>query len=94
MATKGLEITEKHIMLRGLDLWAVCFIGAHVIDRAMMQDELKAMHMLAVLRSGRDWNGGKKGDFKGTGGRAGALEISRHFTRGLQDENRMSTRQL
>lgn len=81
-------------MLRGSGLWAMCFIGAHVIDRALIQDQFKPPHMLAILRSGKDWDWGKKGDFKGLGGRAGALEISNHVTRKLQDESRMSTKQL
>ena len=81
-------------MLRGSGLWAMCFIGAHVIDRALIQDQFKPPHMLTILRSGKDWDWGKKGDFKGLGGRAGALEISNQVTRKLQDESRMSTKQL
>jgi hypothetical protein len=45
-------------------------------------------------QSGKDWDWGKKGDFEGLGGRAGALEISNRVTRKLQDENRMSTKDL
>jgi DGQHR domain-containing protein len=91
---KAWSTPKEYIMLRGSGLWAICFIGAQVIDRALLQDEFKASHMLAVLRSGKDWDWGKKGDFKGLGGRAGALEISNRVTRKLQDENRMSTKQL
>jgi hypothetical protein len=65
-----------------------------VIDRALLQDEFKVTQMLAILRSGKDWDWGKKGDFKGLGGRAGAVEISSRVTRKLQDETRMSTKQL
>lgn len=85
---------REYIMLRGSGLWAICFIGAHVIDRAMLQDEFTAPHMLKILRSGKDWDWGKKGDFRGLGGRAGALEISKQVTRKLQDASRMSTKQL
>lgn len=85
---------KEYIMLRGSGLWAVCFIGAQVIDRALMQDQFSASHMLAILRSGKDWDWSKKGDFIGLGGRAGALEISNRVTRRLQDESRMSTKQL
>jgi DGQHR domain-containing protein len=85
---------KEYIMLRGSGLWAICFIGAQVIDRALMQSEFKAAQMLTILRSGKDWDWGKKGDFKGLGGRAGALEISNQVTRKLQDENRMSTKDL
>jgi hypothetical protein len=68
--------------------------NAQVIDRALLQDEFKANHMLSILRSGKDWDWGKRGDFKGLGGRAGALEISRRVTRKLKDESRVSTKQL
>lgn len=85
---------KEYIMLRGSGLWAICFIGAHVIDRALIQDEFKATQMLTILRSGKDWDWGKRGDFKGLGGRAGALEISKLVTRKLKDESRMSTKQL
>ena len=85
---------KEYIMLRGSGLWAICFIGAQVIDRVLLQGEFKTGHMLAILNSGKDWDWGKKGDFKGLGGRAGALEISKRVTRKLQDQSRMSTQQL
>lgn len=85
---------KDYIMLRGAGLWAICFIGAQVIDRALLQKQFKASDMLTILKSGKDWDWGKKGDFKGLSGRAGALEISRKVTRKLQDEDRMSTKDL
>jgi hypothetical protein len=85
---------KDYILLRGSGLWAICFIGAQVIDRSLMQGEYKSSHMLSILRSGKEWDWGSKGDFKGLGGRAGALEISNRVTRKLKDENRMSTKQL
>jgi DGQHR domain-containing protein len=91
---KAWSTPREYIMLRGSGLWAICFIGAHVIDRALLQDQFKVAQMLTILRSGKDWDWGKKGDFKGLGGRAGALEISKEVTRKLQDESRMSTKQL
>ena len=91
---KAWSSPKEYIMLRGSGLWAICFIGAQVIDRALQQGEFKAPQMLTILRSGKDWDWGKKGDFKGLGGRGGALEISKKVTRKLQDENRMSTKQL
>jgi DGQHR domain-containing protein len=91
---KAWSSPKEYIMLRGSGLWAICFIGAQVIDRALLQDEFKAAHMLTILRSGKDLDWGKKGDFKGLGGRAGALEISKLVTRRLQDKTRMSTKQL
>lgn len=92
--TKAWTSPKEYIMLRGSGLWAICFIGAHVIDRALLRDEFGATQMLTILRSGKDWDWGKKGDFKGLGGRGGALEISKRVTRNLKDESRMSTEQL
>ena len=85
---------KEYITLRGSGLWAVCFIGAHVIDRALMQDKFSADIMIEILRSGKDWDWSKQGDFKGLGGRGGALEISKLVTAKLQDEKRMSSMQL
>lgn len=85
---------KEYILLRGSGLWAICFIGAQVVDRALLQDQFNTRHMVAVLRSGKDWDWSRKGDFIGLGGRAGALEISNRVARKLQDESRMSTRQL
>jgi DGQHR domain-containing protein len=91
---KAWSTPREYIMLRGSGLWAICFIGAQVIDRALMQGQFKATNMLSILRSGKDWDWGKKGDFKGLGGRAGALEIANRVTKKLLDENRMSTKEL
>jgi DGQHR domain-containing protein len=91
---KAWSSPKEYIMLRGSGLWAICFIGAQVIDRALMQDQFSDSQMLAILRSGKDWDWSKKGDFIGLGGRGGALEISNRVSRRLQDESRMSTKQL
>jgi DGQHR domain-containing protein len=85
---------KEYILLRGSGLWAVCFIGAHVIDRALLQDQFDATNMLGILTSGKDWDWSRKGDFQGLGGRAGALEISKLVARKLKDDSRMSTKQL
>jgi len=91
---KAWSSPKDYILLRGSGLWAICFIGAQVVDRALMQDYFDAKHMLAILKSGKDWDWSRKGDFVGLGGRGGALEISNRVTRKLQDESRMSTKQL
>jgi DGQHR domain-containing protein len=91
---KAWTTPKEYIILRGSGLWAICFIGAQVIDRALLQDQFKTTQMLSILRSGKDWDWGKRGDFKGLGGRAGALEISQRVTRKLKDESRISTKQL
>jgi hypothetical protein len=59
---------------------------------ALLQAEFKASQMLTIPRSGKDWDWGKKGDFKGLSGRGGALEISKRVTR--KDETRISSKQL
>ncbi|MCK5116996.1 MAG: DGQHR domain-containing protein [Candidatus Aegiribacteria sp.] len=85
---------KEYILLRGAGLWAVCFLGAHVIDRALVQDKFDIEYMLGILRSGREWDWGRKGDFVGFSGRGGALEISNRIARKLEDENKMSTDDL
>ena len=91
---KAWSSPKDYIMLRGSGLWAICFIGAQVIDRALLQGEFRASQMLTILRSGKDWDWGKKGDFKGLGGRGGAVEISNRVTRQLQAGSGLSTKQL
>lgn len=91
---KAWAAPKEFIMLRGSGLWGICFIGAQVVDRALLQDQFSADHMLVILRSGKAWDWSKKGDFIGLAGRGGALEISNRVTRSLQDESHMSTKQL
>ncbi|MEA3187739.1 MAG: sulfur modification protein DndB [Chthoniobacter sp.] len=85
---------REYIVLRGAGLWAVSFIGAHVIDRALHQAKFTSADILTILKSGKEWDWSKNGDFKGMSGRGGALEISKQVTSKLQDKNRMSTKQL
>lgn len=85
---------KEYILLRGSGLWAICFIGSQVIDRALLQDQFLTSQMLSILKSGRDWDWSNKGDFKGLGGRGGAVQISQMVTRKLKDERRVSTDQL
>lgn len=85
---------KEYIILRGSGLWAICFIGAQVIDRVLIQGEYKPAVMLGVLKSGKVWDWGKRGDFKGLGGRGGALEISKQVTRKFQDSTKISTKEL
>lgn len=91
---KAWTTPKQYILLRGAGLWAMFFIGAQVIDRALSKKEYLSTHMLATLQSGKDWDWGVKGDFKGYSGRSGALEISKLVARKLQGEDTMSTKQL
>ncbi|CAE6724990.1 DGQHR domain-containing protein [Candidatus Nitrotoga fabula] len=85
---------KEYITLRGAGFWAVCFIGAHVIDRALIQGKFDEESMLKILSSGKEWDWSKSGDFKGYSGRGGALEISKQVSSKLHDEERMSTKEL
>ncbi|MCB9502961.1 MAG: DGQHR domain-containing protein [Deferribacteres bacterium] len=91
---KAWENPKEYLMLRGAGLWAICFLGAQVIDRALIRDKFKVDDFLKVLQSGRDWNWSRNGDFKGYSGRGGALEISNKVARYLQDEDHLSTKNL
>lgn len=85
---------KEYIMMRGAGLWSICFLGAQVIDRALIQDKYKIDDLLKILKSGKEWNWSKTGDFKNLGGRGGALEISNRIARHIKDDNHMSTKQL
>jgi DGQHR domain-containing protein len=85
---------REYIMLRGAGLWAICFLGAHVIDRVLMNNKFDNSSMLNILRSGKDWDWSNKGSFIGMSGRSGALEISNKVSRHLKDGNQLSTEQL
>ena len=91
---KAWTTPREYILLRGAGLWAICFLGAQVIDRALIQDKFDSKYMLAILKSGKDWDWSRKGDFVGLSGRGGALEISNRVAKKLQDATRMSTKQL
>ena len=91
---KAWATPKEYILLRGAGLWAICFLGSEVIDRALLEDKFDSKYMLSILKSGKDWDWSRKGDFIGFSGRGGALEISNRVARKLQDETRMSTKQL
>ena len=85
---------KEHIMLRGAGLWAICFLGAQVIDRALLNDKFKTESLLEILNSGKDWDWSNKGSFVGYSGRGGALEISIKVGRHLKDSDQLSTDEL
>jgi len=86
--------SKDYIILRGAGLWAISFLGAQVIDRALLNNKFDTQSMLDILKSGKDWDWGNKGSFVGMSGRSGALEISNKVSRYLKDENQLSTDQL
>lgn len=85
---------KEHILLRGAGLWAICFLGAQVIDRALSSDKFMTDDLLGILNSGKSWDWSNKGSFKGYSGRGGALEISIKVGRHLKDSDHLSTDEL
>ncbi len=76
----------KYIILRGAGFWAMSFIGADVIDRAVTAGRVETDDMLAILKSGKEWDWTNAGDFRGYGGRKGAVEISNIVTKEFATE--------
>lgn len=91
---KAWESPKEYLLLRGTGLWAICFLGSQVIDRALLLQKFNSEQMHEILESGKVWDWSNKGDFKGFSGRGGALEISNRISRLLKDENNLSTSQL
>jgi DGQHR domain-containing protein len=91
---KAWKQSKEYIVLRGAGLWAVCFLGAQVIDRALLNNKFDIKTLLTILKSGKEWDWSNKGSFKGMSGRSGALEISLKVARHLKDANQLSTEQL
>ncbi len=91
------EVWDKpkdFITLRGAGLWGICFLGAQVIDRALINAKFDTDSLLSILKSGKKWDWSNKGDFKGYSGRGGAIEISQKVARNLKDTNQISTEDL
>ncbi len=91
---KAWSKTKEYIILRGAGFWAICFLGAQVIDRALLNNKFDMRSMLTILESGKKWDWANKGSFPGMSGRGGALEISNKVARHLKDVNQISTEEL
>jgi DGQHR domain-containing protein len=85
---------RKYIVLRGAGLWAICLIGADVIDRVLKKGTFTDEAMYEILTSGRNWDWSNKGNFQGYSGAGGAQKISDFVTGEFQDESGVSVRQL
>lgn len=85
---------KRYIVLRGAGLWGMCFIGAEVIDRVLSQGKFNPDDMLAVLRSGKDWDWTNTGDFQGFSGRGGALRIRDQVVVEFAHEGTVSVKSL
>lgn len=85
---------KKFLVLRGAGLWAICIIGAEVIDRVLTQGSFSVESMYKVLTSGRNWDWSNKGDFQGYGGAGGAQQITGIVIAEFQDESGVSVKNL
>jgi DGQHR domain-containing protein len=85
---------RKYLTLRGAGLWAVCLIGAEVIDRTLLKGEFSSDEMYKILSSGVKLDWSNKGDFKGYSGVTGAQEISNRVIREFQEEGKISVKNL
>jgi hypothetical protein len=84
------------VLLRAAGLWAICFIGADVIDRALRDGKYKSDEMLKILiiKSGKSWDWRNSGDFKGFSGRGGAKTISDMVVGEFEDDKGVSVKAL
>jgi DGQHR domain-containing protein len=88
------EHPRDYIVLRGAGLWAICYIGAEVIDRCLETKEYDAESMLQILRSGEEWDWRKNGQFRGYSGQAGARRIAEEVIREFESETETSIASL
>ena len=84
------------MLLRAAGLWAICFIGADVIDRALRDGKYKSDEMLKILiiKTGKSWDWRNSGDFKGFSGRGGAKTISDMVVGEFEDDKGVSVKAL
>lgn len=91
---KAWDEPKKYITLRGVGLWATCFIGADVIDRTLTKGKFSVDQMTKILKSGREWDWSNTGTFQGYSGRGGAVKISDLVTSEFQEEGQVSVSEL
>jgi DGQHR domain-containing protein len=84
----------KYLLLRGAGLWAVCFIGATVVDRVLTDGNFGVKSMVEVLQSGPNWDWSRGGDFAGYSGRGGAVRIRDAVVAEFADESGISVKGL
>ena len=85
---------RQHVMLRGAGFWGVCFLGAEIADRALAKGKYKIDDMVAILKSGKNWNWANGGDFSGLSGRGGAVRIRDMIVAELAEQETVSLKSL
>ena len=85
---------KDFLALRGVGLWAICYLGSEVIDRGLSNGKFDTSTFLDILKSGKQWDWSNKGGFKGYSGSQGAQQISNQIARLLKDSNQRSTEDL
>jgi DGQHR domain-containing protein len=85
---------KNFIVLRGVGLWAICFIGASVIDRSLSNGKFSVKEMLSILESGKKWDWSNNGSFSGYSGRGGAVVIRDKVVREFAEEGGISIKAL
>jgi DGQHR domain-containing protein len=84
----------QYLILRGAGLWAVCFIGASVIDKTLSMGKFSPQDMLKVLNSGPKWDWSISGPFAGYSGRGGAVRIRDLVVKEFADQSGISIKAL
>jgi DGQHR domain-containing protein len=85
---------KHYLLLRGAGLWAICFIGATVIDKTLSAGKFSPPDMLKILQSGASWDWSQAGNFSGYSGRGGAAKIRDLVVREFADESGISIKAL
>lgn len=85
---------SKYLMIRGVGLWAICFIGAEVIDRVLDKGKFEVSDMIQIFESGKKWNWSNNGDFSGYSGRGGAVKIRDQVVAEFEIEKGVSLKDL
>lgn len=85
---------KKHLTLRGAGLWAICLIGADIIDRVLTKGVFDSESMYNILASGNNWDWSNKGDFQGYSGAGGSQKICDMVTAEFKDDSGLSVKSL
>jgi DGQHR domain-containing protein len=88
------EHPRNYIILRGAGLWAICFIGAEVIDRCLETEKYDIESMLRILESGKEWDWRRNGHFRGYSGQGGARRAAEEVIREFESETEVSIASL